>query len=326
MKNINFAISVGSDRTSIYKANAGVVLHDKSVVLTAIKGRHEVALKVGADAIASGLEYRRIFNDGRIDFSLAELMLSKYFKSVEIGKKDGVLFLVPMEDMKYINEYKNLAYALGVNRVEVMPSMMATAYGFEIENFNKSFLLVDIGVTTEIAVVKCGRILYGATVYSGGENIDKKISDYIYNEKGIELSPEVSEKVKNEIATLLPNDIREISVDGFIKDTTEYSKVKVSSSEIFGLVVEEYSMIASAILDVLSNCDNEVIGDIKKHGIYLCGASSKINGIEKFFRVKLDLETFRYKPEMVTMIGAGQILDDPDMIEKIVSEQKLEEF
>lgn len=326
MRNINFAVSLGSNNTSIYKAGVGVVLHDKSVVLTAIKGRREVAIKVGADAIASGLEYRKIVSDGRIDFSLAELMLEKYFERVEITKKDGVLFLVPMEDMKYMAEYKNLAYALGVNRVEVMPSMIATTYGFEIENFNKSFLLLDIGVNTEIAVVNCGRILYGATVYNGGDNIDKKIANYIYNEKGIELSKESAEKVKNEIATLLPNDVREISIDGFIKDTTEYQKVKITSSEIFGLVVEEYSSIAGAILEVMAMCSSEVISDIKKHGIYMCGASSKINGIERFLRVKLDLETFRYKPDTVTMIGAGQILDDPDMIEKIVSEQKLEEY
>lgn len=326
MRNINFAVSLGSNNTSIYKAGVGCVLHDKSVVLTAIKGRREVALKVGADAIASGLEYRKIASDGRIDFSLAELMLEKYFEAVEITKKDGVLFLVSMEDMKYMSEYKNLAYALGVNKVEVIPSMIATSYGFEIENFNKSFLLVDIGVNTEIAVVNCGRILCGATVYNGGDNIDKKIAKFVYDERGIELSKESSERVKNEIATLLPNDSREIMIDGFIKDTTEYAKVKVTSSEIFGLVVEEYASIASAILEVLSACNNEVVSDIKKHGVYLCGSSSKINGIEKFLKVKLDLETFRYKPDTVTMIGAGQILDDPDMIEKIISEQKLEEY
>lgn len=326
MKNIDFAISLGSNTTDIYKAGVGVVLSDKSVVLTGIKGKREVALKVGQEAIDTGLDYRKIVSEGRMDFSLAELMLGKYLEAVEIGKKDGILFLVPMEDMKFASEYKNLAYALGVNRVEVIPSIIATAYGFEIENFNKSFLLVDIGVNTEIAIVNCGRILYGATVFNGGDNIDRKIAQYIYKEKGIELSKESAEKVKNEITTLLPNDNREIIIDGFIKDTTEYAKVKVTSSEVFGLVVEEYSMIAQAILEMMSNCDNEVVQDIKKHGIYLCGASSKINGIEKFFNVKLDLNSFKYRPDVVTMIGAGQILDDPIMIEKIAKEQRLEEF
>ena len=325
MRNINFAISLGSNTTSIYKAGVGVVLTDKSTVLTSIKGKREVALKVGQEAIDTGLDYRKIVADGQMDFSLAELMLEKYLNAVEITKKDGIVFLVPMEDMKYATEYKNLAYGLGVNRVEVIPSMIATAYGFEIENFNKSFLLVDIGVNTEIAIISNGRILYGATVYNGGDNIDKKIANYIYQEKGIELSKESAEKVKNEIATLLPNDSREINVDGFIKDTTEYTTVTISSSEIFGLVVEEYSSIASAILQLMSNCENEVAQDIKRHGIYLCGASSKINGIEKFFRVKLDLETFRYKPDSVTMIGAGQILDDPTVIDKIVKEHRLED-
>ena len=60
-------------------------------------------------------------------------------------------------------------------------------------------------------------------------------------------------------------------------------------------------------------------------GVNIGIASSKINGIDKFFRVKLDLETFKYKPDSVTMIGAGQILDDPTVIDKIVGEQRLEE-
>ncbi|MBE5738215.1 MAG: hypothetical protein E7354_00565 [Clostridiales bacterium] len=325
MKNINFAINLGSNNTTIYKAGVGVVLCDKSTVLTAIKGKREVAVKVGQEAIDSGLDYRKIVSDGQMDFSLAELMLEKYLQAVELSKKDGVLFLVPMEDMKYTNEYKNLAYGLGINRVDVIPSIIATAYGFEIERFAKSFLLVDIGVNTEIAVISNGRILHGATVYHGGDNIDKKIANYIYQEKGIELSKESAEKVKNEIATLLPNDNRTINIDGFIKDTTEYASVTITSSEIFGLVVEEYAAISSAILQIMANCENEIANDIKKHGIYLCGASSKINGLEKFFKVKLDLDSFRYKPDAVTMIGAGQILDDPMVIEKIVMEQRLEE-
>lgn len=320
MKKVNFAISLGSNVTSIYKAGVGVVLSDKSAIVTTLKGKREVAMYVGEDAITSGFEYKRIFENGRVDFSLAELMLWEYFKKIEIGKRDGVVFLVALEDMKYSGEYKNLAYALGINTVYVIPSILATAYGFEIENFRKSFLLCDIGVNTEIAIINNGRLISGATIANGGDNIDKKILNYIYEDRGIELSKESAEKVKNEIATLLPNDERSIDVDGFIKDTTEYSSVKITSTDIFGIVVEEYSAIASAILQLLASCNNEINQDIKKHGIYFCGASSKIVGLEKFFKVKLDLNSFIYKPESVTMIGAGQLLDSPIAMEKVVLE------
>ena len=127
------------------------------------------------DAITSGLEYKRVVQDGHMDFTLAELLLGEFFKQIEIGKRDGVVFLVPLEDMKLAREYKNLAYALGVNTVEVVPSVIATTYGFEIENFRKSFLICDIGVNTEIAVINNGRIISGATLLNGGENIDNKI-------------------------------------------------------------------------------------------------------------------------------------------------------
>lgn len=322
MKKINIAVSIGSNMTSIYKAGVGVVLHDRSVIATGLKGKHEVAISVGDDAYTSGMEYRKVVENGSMDFSLAELMLGEYFKKVEITKRDGVLFLVSLDDMKLAGEFKNLAYALGINTVQVIPHIVSTAYGFEIEKYRKSFLIVDIGVTTEVAIINNGRILAGATVYNGGGNIDKKIAQYIYEEKGIELSKESAEKVKNEIASLYPNDIRSIDVDGFIKDTTEYSTVTISSSDIFGIVIEEYSNIASAILQILSTLDSEINQDIKRHGIYLCGASSKIAGLEKFLKVKLNLNSYIFKPDAISMIGAGQILDDPDGIRKIVLENQ----
>jgi len=323
MKKINFAISMGSNVTSIYKAGVGVVLSDKTALVTAIKGKREVAVHVGYEAITSGLEYKTVFNDGHIDFTLAELMMGEYFKKIEITKRDGVVFLVSLEDMSLAGEFKNLAYSLGVNNVEVIPSILATTYGFEIEKIRKSFLLCDIGVNTEIAIINNGRIISGATVFNGGNNIDKRIAQYIYENKGIELSRASAEKVKNELATLLPNDERSMQVEGFIKDTTEYATANITSSEIFGIVVEEYSSIASAILQLLSSCNNEINQEVKRHGIYMCGASSKIVGIEKFFKLKLDLDSCIYKPEMVTMIGAGQLLDSPIEIEKVVRENAI---
>lgn len=320
MKKIEFAISIGSNVTHIYKAGVGVVLSDKSVVVTGIKGKKEIALAVGIDAVTSGMEYRKVINNGEMDFTLAELMLKEYLKKVEFSKKDGVLFLVSMDDMRLAHEYRNLAYSLGINTVYIIPSIIATAYGFEIENMRKSYLLVDIGVNTEIAIINNGRIVTGATVYNGGNNIDEKIANYILENKGIELSKVSAEKVKNELASLLPNDIRSIAIDGFIKDTTEYSTVNITSEEIFGIVVEEYSAIASAILQILSAIDTETNQDIKRHGIYLCGASSKIVGLEKFLKVKLDLDSYKFKPSAITMIGAGQILDNPHNIDKIVLE------
>ncbi len=323
MKKINFAISMGSNVTSIYKAGVGVVLNDKTALVTTLKGKHEVALYVGEDAITSGFEYKKIIENGKIDFTLAELLLHEFFKKIEIGKKDGVLFFVPLEDMKLSGEYRNLAYALGVNNVDVIPSIIATTYGFEIEGFRKSFLLCDIGVNTELAVVNNGRIVSGATVYNGGDNIDEKIINYVLEEKGIEINKTTAEKVKNELATLLPNDERSMTIDGFIKGTTEYSSVVITSTDIFGFIVEEYSAIANAILQLMSSNNNEVNQDIKKHGIYLCGASSKVVGIEKFLKVKSDLNSYVYKPDTVTMVGAGQLLDSIFDLERVVAENSV---
>lgn len=320
MKSFDFAVSIGSNVTSIYKAGVGVVLSDRSAVVTGIKGKHEIATYVGNDAILSGVEYRNVIQDGKIDFTLAELMLGEYFKRVELNKRNGVVFLVSFEDMALENDYKDMAYSLGINNVAVIPSIIATTYGFEIENFRKSYLIVDIGVNTEIAIVNYGRIVTGATLFNGGGSIDNRISEYILNEKSIELSRESAEKVKNEIATLISNDCRSITINGFIKDTTEYAEVTITSTDIYNIIVEEYNTIAMGILQILSSCDNELNQDIVKHGIYLCGASSKIVGLDKFFKSKLNLQSYIYKPDCITMVGAGQLLDNPVAIEKVIVE------
>ena len=83
-------------------------------------------------------------------------------------------------------------------------------------------------------------------------------------------------------------------------------------------------ILSWTILQIISSCSTEVNQDIKKHGIYLCGASSKIAGIEKFFKAKLDLNTFKYRPDAVTMIGAGQILDDPNELQRVCLENAIQ--
>ena len=323
MRKFDFAISMGSNVTSIYKADVGVVLSDKSALVTAIKSRKEVATLVGEDAVTSGMDYKKVYTDGRIDFTLAELLLGEFFKKLEISKRDGIVFLVSLEDMKLSSEFRHLAYALGINTVEVVPSILATAYGFEIENLKNSFLLCDIGSNTEIAIINNGRIVTGATVFNGGDNIDKRISDKIAEEQIINLGKALSEYVKNELVTLLPNDERCVAVYGFINNTSEQAQVKISSNDIFEIVVEEYGLITDAILEILSTCTPEVNDDIRKHGIYLCGASSKVAGIEKFFKLKLGLDAYVYKPDTVTMVGAGQLLDTPLELDRVIRENSI---
>ena len=72
MRKINFAVELGSNMTSIFKAEVGVVLHDRSVVVTGIKGKREVAIFVGEVVYTSGFDYRKVVDNGRIDCSLAE--------------------------------------------------------------------------------------------------------------------------------------------------------------------------------------------------------------------------------------------------------------
>ena len=45
--------------------------------------------------------------------------------------------------------------------------------------------------------------------------------------------------------------------------------------------------------------------------------------MEKFFKLKLNLDAYVYRPDTVTMVGAGQLLDSPLELDKVIRENSV---
>ena len=66
-------------------------------------------------------------------------------------------------------------------------------------------------------------------------------------------------------------------------------------------------------------CSTEVLKDISKFGIYICGGLSNLTGIEKYISAKLKLPVYKDADADSSVIrGAGNLLNNPMLLNKLL--------
>ncbi|MBO7218458.1 MAG: rod shape-determining protein [Clostridia bacterium] len=322
MDRFTLAIEMGGSNTVIYKLGDGVVLKEATVMAVESLGNKNRVVAVGdtvkkMSVLPDNVRVMHPVENGVItDMELAGIMLKKFLEKIEeykFFKKPGILFLVPCGlSVEEKNVYRNMAYLLGISHVEVMPSVVATMMGLNINyNDDKSYIIANIGANTDIAIINNGKIVDGCTIDVGGASIDGKIKNYIHTKKDIDMDEFAVEGVKIDIGTLLPNDIRSIKISG--NDSMgDYIEAYIDSTEIYEILKKEYAYIVEAMANLLSKCNSNSINNIVMQGIYLCGASSKMTGIVEYFENKLNIVPVIHakNPEATTIIGAGNLLNN----------------
>ena len=330
MEKFTLAIEMGSSNTVIYKLGDGIVLKEATILAVESAGNKNRVVAVGdtvkkMSVLPKNVSVMHPVENGVItDVDLASTLLKKFLEKIEeykFFKKPGIVFLVPCGlSVEEKNEYRNMAYLLGISQVEVMPSVVATMMGLNINyNDDKSYIIANIGANTDVAIVNNGKIVDGCTIDVGGKSIDTAIKKYILKEKDIDIDEFNVESIKIDIGTLLANDIRSVKISG--NDSLgEYTESYIDSTEIYDILDKEYSYIIEAISNLFSRCNSNSINNIVMQGIYLCGASSKMTGIVDYFESRLNLlsVTHAKNPEATTIVGAGSLLNNQLLLTELI--------
>jgi len=335
MKNYNIAIEMGSCNTMIFKFGCGVVLKEPTIV--ALQGNKKSLNCVGEDAkklIGKGdnnITFVYPIEDGVITSrEYSKLLLSEFFKKINNKKlfnRNKVVFIVPCcLSQKDINEFKNLGYSLNVSDVEILPSAFATLIGMSVDLKDESAkLVVNIGGgLTDIAVVVNSKIINGCSISVGGLQIENDIKEYVKENYNVNINQNTCEELMKEIGTLLPNDILSIKVSGINLDTNYETELEISSQELLEIMQNNYSKITNAIELIKNELSIELLEELNKNGVYICGGCANVSGLEKFFRTRLNLPIkIDSRMDLTTMNGAGILINNPDKLNEIL--QKINE-
>ena len=329
MKKYKFAIEMGGGYTNIYVKGQGLALKEPTLVGAEPTEEGYKVIALGQDAkklIGKTKENIEIFTPcvygehSNFEYSVVLLkhLLSKVgFKQFE----DNVLFLCPCGiTAREKDNILRVCEACNMGQVEIIPAVLCSLVG-EGRKIDGSTvnMVVNIGGTyTDIAVVNMSNILKGATLSVGGKSIDASIVNYLAYKDELVIGLPTAETLKNDVGSLYDNDTLNMEVTGVDIESKIPRSYIISSNDLLVVLEPFFDEIIRSIDVTITSLPPEITTDIINNGVLFVGGMSNITGLDYYLK-----NHFKYPfkivedCENVSILGAGKLLDDPQLLEKI---------
>ncbi len=332
MSKIKIGVDMGSTSTTIYRDGMGIILHEPTKALCEINERGHLSIKEygkRAEKLQGRVPTHFMLVDPVVDgqiknVEVATKLLRKYVQMVTTDDPDArisAVFSVPcglsLENKK---QYQVVAYGAGISDVWLVPTVIASALGAGCDLVNQlNTFIVDIGGgCTDIAVIgECG-IIHGLTLNVGADKMNKSIERYTKQKFDLVIDQRTSQLLKEEIGSLLPNDVSSMIVKGVASDNS-IQEVLVTADDVYKAVVEYYELVTESVNTIINACSPEVVGYIHEVGIVVCGNASKIVGLDRFMTNYLNIRVAVVEGSTSAQ-GLGMLLGDKKLLKTILEE------
>lgn len=330
MRKIKYAIEMGGGYTCIYVKGQGLALKEPTLIAAEPTDDGYKVVAMGNDAkklVGKTKENVEIFTPSasgeHSNYEYSVILLKHFLSKVGFREhEDSALFIIPCgltarekENILNVCEGANLGY------VVLVPSVLCSCIG-EGRNVDSSKvnMVVDIGGTaTDIAVINMSTILKGATLGVGGRNIDASISNFLAYTQELVIGLPTAEMLKNEVGSLYTNDTLNMEVTGVDARTKSPKSVVILSSDLRKAIEPFFSEIVRAIDTTINTLPPEIVADIINNKILIVGGCAKMQGLDDYLKKNLDYP-FEISEDVdnVTILGAGKLLSDQQLLESII--------
>ncbi len=324
-----YAIEIGGSYTKIYVKDNGFALCEPSLVAAepTAQGYKVIGLgKQAKDMLGKTNDSVEVFspisNGEIINYEYLKELLTYFFSKLDFKKKrDCIVVLINVGlSQKHKELLLSLMYEIGFKEVMLIPAVICSLLGAGKNiSSTKTNMIVNIGgANTDIAVINMNSIVKGATLGLGGRAVDVAIANTIAYNHGIVIGLNASEKLKVEVGSLYQNDTLNMEVTGVDVESKLPRSYIISSNDLLPVLEPFFEEIVRSVDVTITSLPPELSSDIINNGVYFVGGMSKTNGLESFLK-----RNFRYPfkivddCENVSILGAGKLLDDPILLEKI---------
>ena len=322
----DLAIDLGTANTCVYVKGQGIVLREPSVVAVKKDSRgNSVVLAVGQDAkrmlgrTPGNIQAIRPMKDGVIaDFEVTEAMLRHFISKVHNSRRHlvrpRIMVCVPTGITQVEKRaVKESAQSAGAREVYLIEEPMAAAIGANLPiQEPTSNMVVDIGGTTEVAVISLSGIVYSRSVRVGGDKMDESIMTHVKRKYNMLIGESSAEEIKIKIASAYPMDPeQQIEVKGRDLVTGIPQNIIITSEEVRKAISEQVDSIVQAVRIALEQTPPELAADIVDRGIVLTGGGALLKGLDQLLREETSLPiTVVEDPLSTVVMGTGRALDN----------------
>ena len=291
------AIDLGSINTRVLVPKKGVVIHEPTVIAideSAKRGKDTI-VAVGAYAnemigkTPEEVTITKPMKSGVIaDFDATAKTLERFINQA-IGRFhiNRPIAMLTVSATATSTEKKALIDAgteAGLQTVYLINSAVAAALGSGLSITDPvGTMVIDIGGgTTETGIFSLGGSVAEHAVRIGGNDIDDAIRLYARRELGVSLSSKNVFRIKSKFLDLASDDNTSLTVTGQGIVNGLPKKVTFKQRQLVSYVEMPLDKVVRSIKLTLEKTPPDVVGDIVKHGLIVCGGSAQIKGIDRY--------------------------------------------
>lgn len=295
----DIGIDLGTTNSLVYLKQRGIIFNEPTLV--AINTKSGQLLAVGNEAKKMFGRtpphinvIKPLINGVVSDFEIAKEILRYFFKKIN---KDSFLnynrLVIGVPTNLTEVEKKSVedaALTAGANKILIVEEPIAAVLGARLPIKEPvANMIVDIGGgTTEIAVVSLEGVVTSKSLKIAGDKFNEEIIKYVRDEFKLIIGEPTAEELKINIGSAIPLDEKsEMPARGRDLSSSLPREVIIKDSQIRIALNPLISSIIDAIKETLELTPPELVGDILKQGIYLCGGGSLLRGIN--YRIEKEI-------------------------------------
>ncbi|HTY39704.1 MAG TPA: rod shape-determining protein [Candidatus Paceibacterota bacterium] len=321
-------IDLGTANTLIYLKNRGLVINEPSVA--AVNNKTNQILAVGDDAkkmlgrTPAHITVTRPLVNGVIsDFEMTREMLYQFLKRLTNASlpfasfRRGILAIPNNLTEVERKSVEDAAKSAGCAKVYLVEEPVAAALGAGLPIDQPSgTLVIDIGGgTTDIAVISMGGTVVARTLKVAGDRFNNDVIQFVRDEFKLVIGEPTAEAAKIAVGSAIALDERlEVPIRGRDLSTGLPREVLVKNSHIRLALAKSLRVVVDSILEVIEATPPELVGDMLKQGLTLCGGGALLRGVDQMIQKETQVET-RIAQEPLTCVvrGLGHIVDEFDL-------------
>ncbi|MBI4992080.1 MAG: rod shape-determining protein [Candidatus Harrisonbacteria bacterium] len=296
----SIGVDLGTANSLVYVAGRGIVISEPSVA--AVNNKTGQVLAIGDEAKkmvgrtpAHITVIRPLINGVISDFEMTQEMLKYFFR--KIGATNSLFHyhraVIGAPSNLTEVERKSVEDAVigaGANKAYVLEEPLAAAIGARLPiDAPTANAVIDIGGgTTEIAIISMGGIVTSKSLKLAGDKLNDDIIRFVRDEFKLAIGEPTAEEVKITIGSALPVDQKlEMAIRGRDMATGLPKEVLLKETHVRTALARSLRIMLESIREVIEATPPELVGDILKNGIHMCGGGSLLRGLDKLLEKEL---------------------------------------